>query len=61
MFISFGLHHTRKQERQKALTEVCRILAPKGTIYVIDYNLPERGVRRLAATAFAKLDDSEEA
>jgi len=28
---------------------------------VIDYNLPERGLRRLAATAFAKLDKSEEA
>lgn len=60
-FISFGLHHMWKQERQKTLTEIYRILAPKGTLYVIDYNLPERGVRRLAAIAFAKLDDSEEA
>jgi demethylmenaquinone methyltransferase/2-methoxy-6-polyprenyl-1,4-benzoquinol methylase len=60
-FISFGLHHMSGQERQKALTEIHRILTPEGALYVIDYNLPEGGLRRLAAIAFAKLDESEEA
>jgi len=50
-----------ERERQKTLTEIHRILAPEGTLYVIDYNLLEGGLRRLAAIAFAKLDESEEA
>ena len=60
-FICFGLHHMVKRQRQQALLEIYRVLAPKGTLYVIDYNLPERGFRRLAAIAFAKLDKSKEA
>lgn len=60
-FISFGLHHMPEQQRQRTLMEIYRILAPKGTLYVIDYNLPESGLRRLTAIAFAKLDESKEA
>jgi len=60
-FISFGLHHIPEQIRRKALTEMHRTLAPKGILYVIDYNLPERGLGRLAAITFAKLDKSKEA
>lgn len=60
-FISFGLHHMSPYQRQKTLSEVYRILVPAGNLYVIDYNLPERGLRRLAAIMFAKLDKSEEA
>jgi ubiquinone/menaquinone biosynthesis C-methylase UbiE len=60
-FISLGLHHMSRYERQKVLAEVHRILIPKGYLYIIDYNLPGNGLRRLAATAFAKLDESKEA
>ena len=60
-FVSFGLHHMAEQERWRALKEIHRILAPEGTLYVIDYNLPRKGVRRLAAMVFAKLDESDEA
>ncbi|MFC1913851.1 class I SAM-dependent methyltransferase [Chloroflexota bacterium] len=60
-FISLGLHHIPEQIIQKALIEIHRTLAPKGTLYVIEYNLPERGLRRLAAITFTKLDTSKEA
>lgn len=60
-FISFGLHHMPGQARQKTLKEINSILSPEGILYVIDYNLPERGFRRLVAIAYAKLDESEEA
>lgn len=60
-FISFGLHHMSRHERTQTLVEAHRILVPKGTLYVIDYNLPQKGLRRLAAIAFAKLDESKEA
>ena len=43
------------------LVEVHRILAPKGSLYIIDYNLPKKGPRQLAAIAFSKLDESQEA
>jgi demethylmenaquinone methyltransferase/2-methoxy-6-polyprenyl-1,4-benzoquinol methylase len=60
-FISFGLHHMSGRERQRTLTETHRMLVPKGTLYVIDYNLPESRLGRLTAIAFAKLDKSKEA
>jgi len=60
-FISFGLHHMSRHKRQKTLAEVHRTLSPEGTLYVIDYNSPEKGVRRLVAIAFTKLDQSKEA
>ncbi len=60
-FISFGLHHMSRYERQKTLAEVHRTLTPKGNLFIIDYNLPGKGVRRLAAITFAKLDKSKEA
>lgn len=59
-FISFGLHHMLKRERQKTLAEIHRTLAPKGTLYIIDYNLPKKGLRRLAALTYIKLDESNE-
>jgi ubiquinone/menaquinone biosynthesis C-methylase UbiE len=60
-FVSLGLHHMPGQQRHRTLREIHRILAPKGALYVIDYNLPENGLRRLTAIAFAKLDESKEA
>jgi demethylmenaquinone methyltransferase/2-methoxy-6-polyprenyl-1,4-benzoquinol methylase len=60
-FISFGLHHMPERERKRTLAEIHRVLAPEGILYVIDYNLPERGLGRPAAIAFAKHDRSEEA
>jgi len=60
-FISFGLHHMFRRERQKTLAEIHRILSPQGILYIIDYNLPEKGLRRLAALAYIKLDESNEA
>ena len=59
-FISLGLHHIPEQTRWKTLTEIHRALAPKGTLYVIDYNLSEKGLRRLAAITFIKLERSKE-
>ena len=60
-FISFGLHHISEMGRNKVLTEVNRVLEPEGILYIIDYNLPDKGLRRLAAITFAKLDESKEA
>lgn len=59
-FISFGLHHMSCNERQKALREVHRTLTPKGNLYIIDYNLPEGGLKRLISIVFIKLDKSKE-
>jgi ubiquinone/menaquinone biosynthesis C-methylase UbiE len=60
-FISLGLHHMSRLERQKTLAEVHRTLKPKGTLYIIDYNLPRNRLRRLVAITFVKLDESKEA
>lgn len=60
-FISFGLHHMSQHERIRTIMEAHRVLAPKGILYIVDYNLPPKGIRRLAAIAFIKLDKSEQA
>ena len=60
-FLSFGLHHMDKQARQKTLREVSRTLAPGGSLFVIEYNLPEKVKARLASRALVKLDASAEA
>jgi len=60
-FLSFALHHMDKQARQNTPQEVSRILAPGGSLFVIEYNLPEKVLARLASRALAKLDASEEA
>jgi ubiquinone/menaquinone biosynthesis C-methylase UbiE len=59
--ICFGLHHIPENDRQKALKEVYRTLVREGTVFIIDYNLPERGLRRLAAATFIRLDNRGEA
>jgi demethylmenaquinone methyltransferase/2-methoxy-6-polyprenyl-1,4-benzoquinol methylase len=59
--ISFGLHHIPGEIRLRALKEVNRALAAGGNLYIFDYNLPERGLRRLAAVAFTRLDNKGEA
>ena len=60
-FISFGLHHMLEQARQNTLREIRRTLTSTGSLFVVDYNLPDRALARLAAIAFAKLDKSQEA
>jgi len=60
-FLSFGLHHMDKQARQNTLQEISRTLTAGGSLFVIEYNLPERAVAKLASRALVKLDTSEEA
>lgn len=59
--ISFGLHHLSPRERHKALTEMRRVLVSGGCLVVIDYNSPEKGIKRLIASIFAFTDQSREA
>jgi len=60
-FLSFGLHHMDKQTRQNTLKEVSRTLTTGGSLFVIEYNLPDRVIPRIVSKAMVKLDTSEEA
>jgi demethylmenaquinone methyltransferase/2-methoxy-6-polyprenyl-1,4-benzoquinol methylase len=60
-FICFGLHHIPEHSRQKTLKEVYRVLAPEGVASIIEYNIPKRGIKKLAATTFINLDNRGEA
>jgi len=60
-FLSFGLHHMDKQARQNTLQEISRTLTAGGSLFVIEYNLPERAMAKLASRALVKLDTSQEA
>jgi len=60
-FLSFGLHHMDRQARQKTLQEIGRTLTAGGSLFVIEYNLPEGAVAKLISRALVKLDTSQEA
>jgi len=49
------------QARRNTLREVRRVLRAGGSLFIIDYNLPERTLARLMTRALVKLDRSEEA
>jgi len=59
--ISFGLHHMLRQVRHKTLSEIHRTLIPTGSLFVVEYNLPDRAVAKLAAKVLVSLDKSKEA
>ena len=59
--IIFGLHHMARQARRKTLSEIHRTLISAGSLFVVEYNLPDRAMSRLAAKALVKLDKSKEA
>jgi demethylmenaquinone methyltransferase/2-methoxy-6-polyprenyl-1,4-benzoquinol methylase len=59
--IIFGLHHMPRQTRHKTLSEIHRTLIPTGSLFVVEYNLPDRAIAKLVAKALVKLDKSKEA
>jgi demethylmenaquinone methyltransferase/2-methoxy-6-polyprenyl-1,4-benzoquinol methylase len=60
-FISFGLHEMPKQARRNTLREICRTLRHSGHFFIVDYNLPEGVLAKLAVKAFVKLVEDEAA
>ncbi len=57
--ISFGFHHMPRKDRNLTMLEVYRVLQPGGALYVIDYNLPEKGTKRWRALVNARFDSSK--
>ena len=60
-FISLGLHHMPEQDRHNTLGEIRQVLIRGGSLFVVDYSLPDGALARLMAKALTKLDKSEEA
>lgn len=60
-FISFGLHEMPKQARRNTLREIHRTLRHSGHFFIVDYNLPDGVLTRLAVKAFVKLVEDETA
>ena len=60
-FISFGLRHMPEQDRHNTLGEIRRVLARGGSLFVVDYSLPDGALARLMAKTLTKLDKSKEA
>ena len=60
-FVSLGLHEMPRAARQNTLREIFRTLKPGGSLFVVDYNLAEGALAKLAVKAFVKLAESEDA
>jgi ubiquinone/menaquinone biosynthesis C-methylase UbiE len=43
VFSSFMFHHLEADNREKTLQEVCRVLRPGGTFYLLDFEAPDSG------------------
>lgn len=57
--ISFGLHEMPPAIREKALREIARVTKRRGTVIIVDYALPESGLRRRLFYNFVRLYEGE--
>lgn len=58
-FVSLGLHEMPRTARQNTLREIFRTLKPGGSLFVLDYNLPEGLPARLILKLFLKIVEGE--
>ncbi len=58
-FVSLGLHEMPQTARQNTLREIFRTLKPGGSLFVLDYNLPEGLLARLILKPFLKIVEGE--
>jgi demethylmenaquinone methyltransferase/2-methoxy-6-polyprenyl-1,4-benzoquinol methylase len=61
IFISFGLHEIAEADRQKSLKEINRVLKFKGSLFIMEYNLPRMTLSRFIVKSFHRLFENEEA
>lgn len=54
-FVSLGLHEMPQTARRNTLGEIFRTLKPGGSLFVLDYNLPEGLLARLILKPFLKI------
>jgi ubiquinone/menaquinone biosynthesis C-methylase UbiE len=45
--ITFALHDLPKEQRAEVMKEAYRLLKPKGTFLIYDYNLPQKWIYRI--------------
>ncbi len=57
--VAFALHDMPPDMRPKVLAEMRRVTRPGGTVFVVDYYLPPRGLRRWFAYRFIRTIDSK--
>lgn len=61
IFISFGLHEIAEADRQNSLHEISRVLKKDGSLFIMEYNLPEKTLTRLIVKAFHVLFEDGDA
>jgi ubiquinone/menaquinone biosynthesis C-methylase UbiE len=57
--IAFALHDMPPAMRPRVLAEMRRVTRPGGTVFVVDYFLPSRGLRRWFGYRFIRTIDSK--
>lgn len=58
-FISLGLHEMPQTVQQNTLREIFRTLKPGGSLFVLDYNLPEGLLARLILKSLLRIVEGE--
>jgi demethylmenaquinone methyltransferase/2-methoxy-6-polyprenyl-1,4-benzoquinol methylase len=61
IFISFGLHEIAEADRRKSLQEINRVLKSGGSLFILEYHLPQAALTRFTVKAFHRLLEDEEA
>ena len=61
VFVSFGLHEIPDVARKDSLQEIKRVLKTGGSLFVLEYHLPQAILTSFAIKTFSKLFESEDA
>jgi demethylmenaquinone methyltransferase/2-methoxy-6-polyprenyl-1,4-benzoquinol methylase len=61
IFISFGLHEIAEADRRESLQEINRVLKSDGSLFILEYHLPQAALTRFAVKAFHRLFEDKEA
>ena len=61
IFISFGLHEIAEADRQNSLQEINRVLKSDGSLFILEYHLPQAVLTRFTVKAFHRLFEDEKA
>jgi demethylmenaquinone methyltransferase/2-methoxy-6-polyprenyl-1,4-benzoquinol methylase len=61
IFVSFGMHEIAAQDRLSSLKQFNRVLKAEGSIFILEYHLPQAALARFTVKVFHRLFEEEEA
>jgi len=61
IFVSFGLHEVAEADRRNSLQEINRVLESDGSLFILEYHLPQAALTGFTVKTFHRLFEDEKA